>query len=258
MDRRTVIRKALVGLGVAVVVAGGAFWLLLNRPPNCYRPVRLAPEDRAVAMREFRTRLMDFSNQGQMNEPFTWAFTEESLNCYLDSMDEIAAEGGAKAGAARRAMEKVHLADPAVALDGGVVTVMARQTEYDKIISARLALEITPDGKLRVRLEGVKVGSIPVPDSMVHRRVEKYRATLAGSLKPPAGEEGPGGVGISSEAVGVAIGRVIAAIDGDPVDPELSWRVTTRKRVRIDRIEIKDGRISLHVVPVAKKSAKGG
>jgi len=257
MERRTVIRKALIGLGVVAVVLGGAFWLLLNRPPSCYRPVRLAPEDRVVTMREFRSRLMDFSNQGQMNEPFTWSFTEESLNCYLDSMDEIAAEGGAKSGAVRRAMEKVHLADPAVALDGGVVTVMARHTEYDKIVSARVGLEITPDGKLRVRLEGVKVGSIPVPDSMVHRRVEKYRASLAGSLKPSAGEEGLG-AGISSEAVGVAIGRVIAAIDGDPVDPELSWRVTTRKRVRIDRIEIKDGHISLHVVPVLRPAAAKG
>lgn len=257
MERRAIIKKALIGLGVVVVVLGGAFWLLLNRPPNCYRPVRLAPEDRAVAMREFRTRLMDFSNQGQMNEPFTWSFTEESLNCYLDSMDEIAAEGGAKSGAVRRAMEKIHLADPAVALDGGVVTVMARHTEYDKIISARLALEITPEGKLRVRLEGVKVGSIPVPDSMVRGRMEKYKATLAASLKPSAGEEGPG-VGISSEAVGMAIGRVISAIDGDPVDPELSWRVTTRKRVRIDRIEIVNGHIALHVVPVMRSPATKG
>jgi hypothetical protein len=155
-------------------------------------------------------------------------------------------------------MEKVHLIDPAVALDGGVVTVMARQTQYDKVISARLGLEITPAGKLHVRLEGVKVGSIPVPESMVRTRVEKYKAALAGSLKPPAGEEGPGGVGISSAAVGVAIARVIAAIDGEPVDTEISWRVTTRKRVRIDRIDIANGRISLHVVPVMRNTAAKG
>jgi hypothetical protein len=253
-----VIRKALVGLGVAVVVIVGALWLLLNRPPGSYRPVRLAPEDRGVAMREFRARLMDFSNEGQKNLPFTWSFTEDSLNCYLDSMDEIAAEGGAKNGAVRRALDKAHLGDLAVALDNGAITVMARQTQYDKIVSARLGLEITPAGKLRVRLEGVKVGSLPVPESMVRRRVEKYKASLAGSLKPTADEEGAPGVGISSDAVGQAIGRVIAAIDGEPVDTDITWRVTTRKHVRIDRIDIADGRISLHVVPVMRTGAPKG
>jgi hypothetical protein len=247
----------MVGVGLTVLVMAGAFWLLINRPPSDYRPVRLAREDKGVAMREFRSRLMDFSNEGQKNEPFTWSLAEESINCYLDSMDEIAAEGGAANGAVRRVMEKIGLSDPAVALDGGAVTLMARSTKYDKVISARLGLEMTAAGKLRVRLVGVKVGSIPVPDSMVRKRVEKLKASLSGSLKPPSGGEGPAGIGISSESVGAAIGKVIAAIDGEPIDTELSWRVTTRKRVRIDRIDITGGNISLHVVPVVR-SAKGG
>jgi hypothetical protein len=243
--------------GAGILAVAGVLYLLACWVPGGYRPARLSRQDREAAMQHFRRwQVMEFSNVGQENKPFTWSISQDDLNRYLGSMDEIAVEGGAKPGSVDAVMRKVAVTEPAVELDNGQVRLMVHSTRYEKIVSAALAFEFTPGGKLRVSLAGVKVGQLPVPSSLVREQVEKLKQALARPLRSQAGTEGPLAGGSSSADLGKLLGRVIAAIDGEPIDAELSWRIHTRKRVRIDRIDIEGGVLRLHVVPVVKAGEK--
>lgn len=256
MRARRFIARLLVVSFVLLLVAAAFLYVLACRVPPNYKPVQLSRPDKDAAMRQFRRRLMDFSNDGQTNVPFTWSVDQAALNAYLEAMDHIAEQAGAKPGSAHRMMVKLALRDPAVALDDGAVTLMARSTKHEKIISIQLRLDLTPAGRLRVRLGGAKVGMVPVPSAVLRAQVERLKAALARSLAAEADAPDAGSVGVSSRAVGQLLGRVVAAIDGEPIDTEMSWKLTARKRVRIERIDIDDGKLTLHVVPVERGSAE--
>ena len=87
--------------------------------------------------------------------------------------DEIAASRpSGKAGEVYRAMEKAGFIDPAVSLGDGILTVMVRSKEYDKVLSADVSFSFTADRKLRVRLEE---SGLPTPEGTLYpllRRLE--------------------------------------------------------------------------------------
>jgi hypothetical protein len=247
----------IVLLSVAAVAAAGALtaYILASSVPSYYRPARLTVAGKDAAMREFRRRLMDFNNDGQKNEPFNWTVTQEQLNRYLDSMDEIAIQGGAKPGSGHRAMESVGLAEPAVVLDGGHVRLIAKSLQYQKVVSMDLSLAIGPDSRLRVSLAGARIGQLPMPKSLVRSLVDRLRAKF---VQRPGGEmTAPAISGLDSSQVALVLQRVISAIDGEPIATEMTWRITTRKRVRVTRIDIDAGRLTLHMVPVLRPEENG-
>jgi len=245
-------KSRIVLLSVAAVAAAGVLtaYILASSVPSYYRPVRLTAAEKDSAMREFRRRLMDFNNDGQKNEPFNWTVTQDQLNRYLDSMDEIAMQGGAKPGSVHRAMESVGLAEPAVILDGGHVRLVAKSLQYQKVVSIDLSLAIGPDSRLRVSVAGAWIGQLPMPASLVRSLVERLRGKFA---KKPAGQTtAPAIGGLDSSQVALVLQRVISAIDGEPIATEMTWRITTRKRVRVTRIDIDAGRLTLHMAPVPR------
>ena len=247
----------IVLLSVVGVAAAGAVtaYLLASSVPSYYRPARLGAAEKDAAMREFRRRLMEFNNDGQKNEPFTWSVTQDQLNRYLDSMDEIAIQGGAKPGSAHRAMESVGLAEPAVILDGGRVRLVARSLQYQKVVSIDLSLVIGPDGRLRVSLAGARIGQLPMPASLVRSLIERLRGKF--TQRPGTQTTAPAIGGLDSSQVAQVLQRVISAIDGEPIATEMTWRITTRKRVRVTRIDIDAGRLTLHIDPVLRPVENG-
>jgi hypothetical protein len=247
----------IVLLSVAAVAAAGGIvaYILAGSVPSYYRPARLTAAEKDAAMREFRRRLMDFNNHGQKNEPFDWTVTQEQFNRYLESMDEIAIQGGAKPGSAHRAMESAGLAGPAVVLDGGRVRLVAKSLQYQKVVSMDLSLAIGPDGRLRVRLAGARIGRLPMPTSLVLSLIERLRGKFA---QRPAGQAtAPAIDGLDSSQVALVLQRVISAIDGEPIATEMTWKIMTRKRVRVTRIDIDAGRLTLHMVPVLRPEENG-
>lgn len=252
MRVRRTIRIAL--LIAAPLVLGGAVagYLLLSRVPSSYQPLRLDPQAKDAATSGFYKSILKFNEEGQKNAPFTWSVSQEWINRSLASMDEIARKNPfgppVKPGTIRKMMDRAGLADPAVTLDDGKVTIMVRSARYNKVVSADVGFQFTPDGGLRVLLEGMRIGAMPVPSWMVAKELARLKADLARRLGSKAGRAGPAGrtLGDSEEV----IGRVIAAIDGEPIVPELEWKLSTKKRVRIDAIDIADGELTVHAVPI--------
>ncbi len=237
------------GLLVAAAVAAAAavvLYVLACRVPGDYRPARLGPAARDAAMREFRRRLMDFQNAGQTNRPFDWELAERDVNRYLAAMDEIAMQGGAEPGSVRRALERIGLAEPAVAFTEDGAKLMVRLTRRNKIATVLLGFEFTEDERLRIRIDGVRIGQLPLPASVVREKVGAFRRAVVARLERENGDaESP-----ASPDTSKALRRIVAAIDGEPIDTTLTWRLTSRKRVRIDAVRTDAGGLALHVRPV--------
>lgn len=246
-----VIRKWVYLLLAAAAAVAGALYLLSSWVPAEYGPARLGRQQREQAASRFYNRVFKFMSDGEDVKPFTWSVSQDWLNRYLSSMDEIAFRKGGKRGQVDRMMTKAHLAEPMIVLADGAVALLARSTQHDKVVSVRLVFEFTPGGKLRVRLADARMGRVPIPTSLLRERIGKLKRTVVKRLLATgAGQEA------SSAGVAKVLGRLIAAIDGQAIDTELNWRLHSRKRVRICRIDIADGVLTLHVVPVGRGSGQ--
>jgi len=251
MRIRRAIRKTLLTLTALAALGGVVLYLLASWVPGDYRPARLGRDERHLATRHFYNRVFDFINDGETVRPFTWSVDEEWLNRSLTSMDEIAYQRGGERGQVLRLMERARLAEPAVALRDGEMRLMVRSIEHDKVLSATLRFDFSPPDRMEVRLAGTRIGCLPVPMFLVRERVERLKETIVQRLLSAAeGDHADEAVADPRTAdVGKVLAGVVAAIDGRPIDPVVTWRLHSRKRVRIDRIDITDGKLNLHVVP---------
>ena len=246
------IKWAAVLIPTAILGTALVAYIQASRVPRFYAPAVLNAQQRDQAAKDFLNNkiLHEFGNAAQANQPFDWVITEDELNRYLASMDEIAASAPAvQPGEVMRQMVRAGLAEPSVALRDGKLTLMVRSSEYQKIVSVDLAFQLTRDGLLEISLRQVRAGRLPLPDSVVRERVGEVKDALTEGNDPSE----PGDLGgISSREVGQALQSILAAIDARPVTPELTWRLNN-KRVRIAAIDIADGTLRLRFVPVARR-----
>jgi len=251
-------RSGFIG-AAAIVLIGVVLYVQASRIPARYRPAQLTAAEKQRAAKEFYSRIVnEFGNDAQRNEPYEWSVSEEQFNAWLASMDEIASKTHTgKPGQVYKAMAQAGLAGPAVALRDGVMTLMMRSTKHQKILSVDIAFTFTPEKKLRLQVRGLRLGRLAVPDSLVRSRLEELKR-----LSSSAARDGPAGrsrratmAGVSSDDVAAVLGAVLAAIDEEPIRPELTWPVN-KKRVRIERIEIAGGMLRLHVTPVGREKSR--
>jgi len=271
MRKAKAATKLLVVIVLALLLGAAVLYLTASSIPSGYapNPGRLGHQARKrVAQDQFTPHILVFGNRAQKNEPFTWSASQDQLNNYLAAADEIAAiQPRRKRTRVHELMDKAGLADPFVALDDGVLTLMVRLKAYNKIVSADLSFSFTPAKELRVRLGGTRIGLLPIPDSVVRGRLKRLqrmlRARVARRRPAPepgaaAGKRASGGDGpaeMSADVVGGLLGAVIAAIDEEPISAELTWPVN-RKSVRIEGIDIDDGLLTLHVVPIRRATGQ--
>jgi hypothetical protein len=247
MRERTTWLKIAACLLLVLAAAAMLAYVLANRVPAAYVPAQLPPAQRDAASKVFYRRVGDFNNEVQRNAPFTWRIGEDEINAYLASLDEIAAmhpSDSAQDAAATRTLAKAGLAEPVVSLRDGALTLMVRSTQYDKVLSASLHLEITPGGKLRATLAETAVGALPLPSNFV-------RDKLA-ALARPAAQRGTASPPFGGEAHDV-LSAVLAALDGREIDPVFSWRLSTPKVVRVAGIDINDGNMTVRLKPQSQE-----
>ena len=247
------ILRILLILVLLVVLAGVVLYVLASRPPADYHPAQLTQKEKEQSARQFVSHISDFNNKAQKNEAFEWQITQEQLNSYLASADEIAANRlGGRRGEVRQALESAGLADPAVAMTDGVLTLLVRSSKHDKVVAADLAFRFTPDGRLAIRLTQTRIGQLPVPDRFLREQLqtvkEQLRRDQQKPVEPAAQASGPGD---SSEDVGRLIGAVIAAIDEEPITPELVGGLN-HKKVRIEDLRLTPGKLTVRAVPIER------
>jgi hypothetical protein len=255
-------KKITLWLLVPVLLLAAAaltLYCLAKSRPAAYHPAVLEPQDRHDAAKAFARKIMDFSNQAQVAEPFQWTFTADEINKYLSSLDEIVAEmpHGA-AGAADGAMAKAGLRSPAVSLENGRLTLMIASTGHEAVLSIQMAPEI--DGRqMKTRFIGGSVGNLPLPASVFRDSLEQVKAPLrkfakgmARSLQASSNSGAPSPIA-REEAKGLAV--ILDAIDEKPVPTEFTWPMN-KVRVRIQAIDITPDGITLHMVPAGPMQTK--
>jgi hypothetical protein len=233
---------------LAVAATAVAIYVLASRVPPDYRPARLTQPQKERAAKEFVNDKVfrGFSNPAQANEPFRWHVTEEQLNRYIASMDEIVSLlPGRDPGDVYARLEEAGLADPGLALGDGTLTLMVRDKRREKILSVRLAVEMT-DGRLRVRLAGARVGRVAVPRSVVAGQIEELKAYLEYRRSQGQGDKEVGG--LSAEALGRLLAGVVEAVGEEPIDPVFTGGINNR-RVRVTGVTIERDRLTLELAP---------
>ncbi len=175
-------------------------------------------------------------------------------------MDAISYQLGGKRDAIGKAMDKQGLSGPIVRFLDDRLELLIYSKQYDKVLTVGVSFASLPDGRLTVHLDDVHVGRLKVPQWVVSSELSTMQASLAGDTRETAS---PAGVGmVSSKDMARLLRTFFAAIDGQPIQPELKWRLT-HKKVKIASVDLygprpgpdgkpaeSGGEMILHIVPV--------
>ena len=254
-----IVKWSLLILLIVISAGAVSIYIAINGVPDIYQPARLTAAQKKHAADIFLQRMIDLHNQAGRHEPFVWRITQDELNHALASLNEIAdkMEKG-RAAEVFQVFDKVGAADPAVAIHDDVLTLMVLAKQHNKVLSIDLAFEPTADGQqINVRMVGTRLGWMPVPISVTRDWLVKLQDMLR---KSRTGGANAGVVttsgrmgGLSSEELAEILAGVVGAVDAGPVPAEL---VINGYRHRVQKVELADKTISLHVVPVGPLQAR--
>jgi len=251
MPVRSMLKWGLIALVAVVAIVAVGLYRLAGKAPADYRPAELTPDAKQLAVRRFARRIQDFGNDAQRNDRYVWSLTQDEINAYLAGLDEIVASmPRGQAGQVNSAMDRIGLVEPAVSLHDGVLSLMIRSSRHERIISTDLEFVFTRDGLMRVALRGARVGRLPIPRSMVRKRLSGLKAAL---LRATTGEPGAqpvrGAIGLCAQDLAALAAVILSAMDTQPIAAEITWPVNS-KHVRVEQIDIADGKLTLHVQPI--------
>ncbi len=262
---RKIIKWTAIAIVAMVMLAALGLFLLASWKPSGYEPIRLSESQKHKAASDFAMMVVDRFRRAARDaahdeRPFSFSFTQDQLNGYLASIDHIAAlRPPVKHGEVYKVMDRVGLTEPVVHLQEGVLTIMVRTRDYEKILSAGLTFTFTEDAGLKIDLAGAHIGRAPIPKAMIRNRLQPVKAILRKQMEEmqPAGTRPtkPKGVvlvGFSTRDIARVIRGAIMAIDEKAI-PARDLVSKTDAKVRITGIDIKDRKMTLHFAPVDHK-----
>ena len=254
---KRVLRVVLIVLGLLVLTAGFLYWQA-SREPEIYKPAELTEAERKQAAKKFFTDVaIHFSNLVERTEPASLRLTQKDVNRYLASLPEIEAlKVGGKKETVHKRMAQIGLSQPAVAMQDGLLTLMARSTEYNKIVSLGISFSRASNGHLQVQLAETRVGELGVPQALLRDKLEqlkKEQRAWAESLVAKAGPDRTSrGGGYSMREIELVMAKLIAAIDEEPVGVEFKGSIGG-KWVRIEAVDVADGEMTLQLKPLGRQ-----
>jgi len=227
------VKRVLLVLVVLVVAVGVWAYVQASRTPGNYRPAVFRDDSqRTHSIDRFWDSADAFHNHAQNVVPFEWTIQAGHLNEYLALLDAIvsARPTGWSPGDLDRMLAKAGLSNPAVAFADGVVTLMVRSTDYDKILSVEVAI----DDALQVRTVGTYVGRLRLPGAAGREALVKLKDAITRRTKK--GDQN-------------VLAKLILSIDEQPMRRE--WTVNG-KDIRIESIRITPQGLTLAAVPIGR------
>jgi len=241
---------AIVITVFGLMLCSSVVFLLACSVPAEYKPIQLTQKERKLFAKDFVDRHgLAFLNKVQENQAFTHTISQDELNLYLASLDEIAFlkpgrdRKSKTTGGIYEAMDKAGLADPVIRMHDGVFTIMVRTRGSNKVVALDISMKITDDDRLAVALEHARIGLMPMPQALLDKSITSLKRAVA--KKSQASEA-------SARDLDGLLSTVLASINEDPIGTELKF---SRKRIRkITELTIEDGKLIMRVVPVDYKS----
>lgn len=189
------VAKRFSRILLLVLLLGGVtlavLYYLSARHPSGYFPGLLSAADREAAAKRLELeklpQLLNLANQAQANAtsalraqargeaapaastrpiaPVTVTFTQDEINASLWKHYKSSYER--------------YLNEPYVSLEDGTIVLMANVPEYGRVASASFEPRIDDKGMLRCDLTSLKLGSLPLPESVL----SKHRAKVENALR---------------------------------------------------------------------------
>lgn len=243
-------KRLLLGLGLAalfvLMFVAAVVFLLASSVPDEYKPYQLTQKERKDAAIDFVGRHgAKVVENIRVNQPFSHSLTEQDMNLYLASLDEIAYLKPPKRGKRQKtgevfeAMDQAGLADPVVAMDDGILTVMVRTRRSNKVVSMDLAFEFPDAEHIQIVLKEVRIGHMPVPRSFVEGGLDTLKRGV-GNLTTL--DE------TSAQDLDAILAGVLAAVGEGPLPATM--RFGSKRVRRIKDIVVDDGQLTIHIEPV--------
>jgi len=218
----------LVGLGIWAYVQAG-------RIPEDYRPAGFGNDDeRTHSIDRFWDSADEFHNHAQNVVPFEWKIEAGHLNEYLALLDQIIAARptGWSPGDLNKMLADVGLSEPAVSFGDGVITLMVRSTDYNKVLSVDVGI----DELLQVQTLGTRVGRLRLPEAAGRAAMVRLKKAIAKRSKN--GDEN-------------VLAKLILSVDEEPMRRE--WTVDG-KDIRISSIKITPEGMTVAAVPIGRST----
>ncbi len=247
VKKKKLIIKVVLVVIFSLMLLASVIFLIASSVPAGYNPVRLNQQEREKFAQDFiNNHAVEFLNKTWENKDFTHEITQDELNWYLAALEEIAFLKPGKAGEKKKsgevyeAMDKAGLADPVITMDDGVITLMVRTKDSNKVLSVDISMKITDDERLAVRLEQVRIGRMPIPSSVLNKGLRAMKNAI--KKRNVNGED-------AAKDLDGLLGTVLASINEEPIPTEMKFK---KKVIRkIVELNIDDGKLVMHVVPVA-------
>jgi len=253
------VRKIFAWLGVLVLAlvigAGTTGYILSTMEPASYAPVSLSDQQQTEVAQEFLShRLLDgFGNRVEEGRPFTWSIRDREVNDILASMDEIAYQldgRGDRSRPVEQALREQEVSSPAVLFQPGRITLMIFSDTLRRVLSADVGVSLDARGRLRVAMEGARVGRLTIPVSILRDELETLRQALPDEVDAAARGAGISGAAIPSPEDFVRfLQQILVALDGEAIDPVLVWPGNKRP-VRVTGLHVTDGELTIQFTPL--------
>ena len=238
------------GLILFLIFAFVAVYLMASWQPTTYRPMRLTQRVKERYAKTFVARATEIANVGQLAKPFTWTLSEDDLNGYLASVDQIVAlQPGRRGGEVQKVLDAAGLTEPILLLDDGQMTVMLRSSEYGKVLSADIRIRMAEGGRVHLILDDCRIGLLPVPRFEVRRRLRQFKAVLRERLArlPKTTEDEDSMLAFALRPMDEVLTNLILAIDDKPLPTR--FEVSHDHYVCIEDILVTGESLTLHFIP---------
>jgi hypothetical protein len=237
-----VLVRRVIAYGLVTVMVGGILavmiaWVLATSEPAGYtRPEDFTPQqlsDEAAKFNAAAARIHNTITDTSGGTPLDITLTDAAINGYIRSLppDQLRQLPSA-------------LDNPQVVFRDGEIVLMGDVYVKGRkaVASMHLAAEVTEEGDLRLTMRTTKAGRLPLPDMISNDTIAHLDRKIA--QMQSSGNAAAGGDARRAQVADaklMALMSLRGLLKGEPVTLE-----TRRQRLKLDALEILDGRI--HVV----------
>jgi hypothetical protein len=242
---------------ILIVIVIAALGAMLKSTPGYYRPLRPDSAGFADAAKRVEDKLIDLRNAAMEHQAarargqtqprrMIITLTQDELNAFVLKWAELNA---------LRAQYEAFIDSPMIVFSENAVTFAAEAKQPTRcVVSLHAGIELDA-GKLKLSLDGIYAGRIPVPSTFWDKQLDQLRDELNDELPKWLAKAQIDPVkGANESAIKAAYARLLLSmLAGETSEPVLIIPVSDNRGVpvKVDVLRINDGKLELTATPLS-------